>query len=89
MMFTLLMSARPARDSPPDAPGPNTAEFEEPKLNERMSIALARLVLGPGTPSIMQYAFTAISRLLYAEVEYLKLNAQKPNTRKLLRMGAP
>jgi hypothetical protein len=34
-----------------------------------MSIALDKLVLGPGTPSIMQYAFTAISLLLYAEVE--------------------
>ena len=70
MMLTLLRSARPARDSPPEAPGPKTAEFEEPKLNDKMSIALAKLVLGPGTPSIRQYAFTAISLLLYAEVEY-------------------
>jgi hypothetical protein len=75
MMFTLLMSARPARDSPPEDPGPNTAEFEEPKLNDRMSIALDKLVLGPGTPSIMQYAFTAISLLLYAEVENAKPKA--------------
>jgi len=68
MMDTLLTSARPARDSPPEDPGPKTAEFEEPKLNDKMSIALARLVLGPGTPSIIQYAFTAISFLLYAKI---------------------
>jgi hypothetical protein len=64
MIDTLLTSARPARDSPPELPDPKTAELDAPKLNDRMSIALAKLVLGPGTPSIMQYAFTAIELLL-------------------------
>jgi hypothetical protein len=38
--------------------------LEAPKLNDKMSTASAKLVLGPGTPLMMQYAFTAISLLL-------------------------
>jgi hypothetical protein len=78
MMLTSLTLARPALDSPPEDPDPNTAVFEDPKLNDRMSIALLKLVLGPGTPSIRQYAFTAISLLLYAEVERLDHNHDWP-----------
>src|ERR1700722_11769278 len=79
MIDTLLKSARPARDSPPDAVAPNTAEFEAPKLNDRMSIALDKLVLGPGTPSTIKYAFTAIALLLCAEVGCLNADCLTSN----------
>src|SRR6478672_3235848 len=60
MTLILLRSARPDRDSLPEAPGPITELLAAPKLNDRMSIAFDRLVLGPGIPSITKYAFTAI-----------------------------
>jgi hypothetical protein len=60
MTLILLRSARPDRDSLPEAPGPITELLEAPKLNESISIAFALLVLGPGIPSMIKYAFTAI-----------------------------
>src|SRR5579864_2820567 len=78
MMLTWLTSARPARDSPPEAPGPKVAVLEQPKLNERMSIALLKLVLGPSMPLMMQYAFTAISCLLVANLGTAKNRTTGP-----------
>src|SRR4051794_14370509 len=64
MMETSARLARPARASPPDEPTPITAVWLAPKLNERISIASVLLVLGPGRPSMIRYALTAIAKLL-------------------------
>src|SRR5262249_8581344 len=40
-----------------------------PKLNDKMSMASVRLWLGPGTPSMIRYAFTAIG-LLFSQLEF-------------------
>src|SRR4051794_16945608 len=61
MMETSERLARPERDSPPEEPAPITAVWLAPKLNERISMASALLVLGPGRPSMIRYALTAIA----------------------------
>src|SRR5438045_4189120 len=69
MMDMSARLARPARASPPDEPTPITAVWLAPKLNERISIAPDLLVLGPGRPSMIRYALTAIANLLQRSVQ--------------------
>src|SRR3974390_2501510 len=61
MMDTSERLARPDRDSPPEEPTPMVDVWLAPKLNERISMAFCLLVLGPGRPSMIRYALTAIS----------------------------
>src|SRR2546430_3961172 len=65
MMVRLEKSARPALASLPDAPAPYVEVWATPKLKERMSMHFSLLVLGPSTPSIYKYAFTAMLLLLF------------------------
>src|ERR1700675_3968985 len=69
MMEMSCRLARPARASPPEEPTPITAVWLAPKLNERISMAFCLLVLGPGRPSIVRYALTAICTLLPRSIQ--------------------
>src|ERR1700739_3774241 len=69
MMVMSFRLARPARASPPEEPTPMTAVWLAPKLNERISMAPALLVLGPGRPSTIRYALTAIAISLRGQFE--------------------
>src|SRR4051794_16560520 len=53
--------ARPARASTHDERTRMTEVWLAPKLNERISMAFDLLVLGPGRPSMIRYALTAIA----------------------------
>src|SRR5579871_4777772 len=69
MMETSERLARPERASPPEEPAPMTEVWLAPKLNERISMAFSLLVLGPGLPSMIRYALTAIANLLRESVQ--------------------
>ena len=78
MMVRLEKSARPALASFPDAPAPYVAVWLTPQLNERTSMWPGLLVLGPSTPSMYKYAFTAIEfSFIFRVTVTTRLNADE------------